>query len=152
MLTEPHLIVVFARELLEGGDASHLRSASAAVARLLEELAAAGVEQVIVVCPDSDRVRATSPEQADGLARSRVAEHLAAAETAAVRDAVRAAQEAIQGAVSHSAAPQPDRPPRFRGHLRRALGSVSEPGELMDRGYEDAYRQFIEPVVGGAES
>ena len=24
-------------------------------------------------------------------------------------------------------------------------------GELMDRGYEDAYRQFVEPVVGGAE-
>jgi len=23
-------------------------------------------------------------------------------------------------------------------------------GELLDRGYEDAYRQFIEPVVGAS--
>jgi hypothetical protein len=24
-------------------------------------------------------------------------------------------------------------------------------GELVDRGYEDAYKQFVEPVVGGGE-
>ena len=151
VLTEPHLIA-FSPESYWKGEAHRTCDRIGAVARLLDELAAAGVEQVIVVCPDSDRSGPHRLSKPTGSLRSRVAEHLAAAETAAVRDAVALAQEAIQGAVPDPAAPQPDRSARLRGHLRRALGPDQSLSELMDRGYEDAYRQFVEPVVGGADN
>ena len=82
---------VLAGKLLEGRDAPHLRS-HRAVARLLEELAAAGVEQVIMVCAGLRIARRLIGSQSRRVARSRVAEHLSAAETSAVRDAVVASQ------------------------------------------------------------
>ena len=67
------------------------------MARLLEELAAAGVEQVIVVCPDSDRSAPHRLGKPTGSLRSRVAEHLAAAETTVVRDAVALHKKRFKG-------------------------------------------------------
>ena len=62
---------VFAGELLEREKRIAPAIALGAVARLLEELAAAGVEQVVVVCADSDRSAPHRLEQADRVARAR---------------------------------------------------------------------------------
>ena len=126
VLTEPH-VISFSPESYWKGESHRTCDRIGAAARLLEELAAAGVEQVIVVCPDSERSAPHRLGKPTGSLRSRVAEHLAAAETTVVRDAIRLAQKTIQGTFRHPAAAQPDRPARFRRDLRRAVGQVSEP-------------------------
>ena len=51
-----------------------------------------------------------------------------------------------------SARSQPDRAVRFRRRLRRGVRSAATMAELMQQGYDDAYRQFIEPMVAAEAS
>ena len=39
----------------------------------------------------------------------------------------------------------------FEGAYDERSDRYQSLGELLDRGYEDAYRQFVEPIVGGGE-
>ena len=148
VLTEPHLIV-FSPESYWKGESHRTCDRIGAVARLLEELAAAGVEQVIVVCPDADRSAPHRLTRPTGSLRSRVAEHLAAAETTAVRDAVALHKKRFKGLFVIQPLHNPIGPLDFEGTYDERSDRNQSLGELMDRGYEDAYRQFVEPVVGG---
>ncbi len=148
VLTEPHLIA-FSPESYWKGEAHRTCDRIGAVARLLEELAAAGVEQVIVVCPDSERSAPHRLGKPTGSLRSRVAEHLAAAETTVVRDAVALHRKRFKGLFLIQPLHNPIGPLDFEGTYDERSDRYQSLGELMDRGYEDAYRQFIEPVVGG---
>lgn len=150
VLTEPH-IIAFSPESYWKGEAHRTCDRVGAVARLLEELAVAGVDQVVVVCPDSDRSGPHRLTRPTGSLRSRVAEHLAAAETAVVRDAVALHKKRFKGLFLIQSLHNPIGPLDFDGTYDERSDRNQSLGELMDRGYEDAYRQFIEPVVGGAE-
>lgn len=149
-LTEPHLIA-FSPESYWKGEAHRTCDRIGAVARLLEELTAAGVDQVIVVCPDSDRAGPHRLSRPSGSLRSRVAEHLAAAETTVVRDAVASHKKRFKGLFLIQPVHNPIGPLDFAGTYDERSDRYQNLGELIDRGYEDAYRQFIEPVLGGAE-
>ncbi|MEO5742534.1 MAG: hypothetical protein ABIS29_18265, partial [Vicinamibacterales bacterium] len=96
VLTEPHLIA-FSPESYWKGEAHRTCDRIGAVARLLEELTVAAVEQVIVVCPDSDRSGPHRLSKPAGSLRSRVGEHLSSAETAVVRDAVTLYRKRFKG-------------------------------------------------------
>ena len=150
VLTEPHL-VAFSPESYWKGEAHRACDRIGAVARLLEELAAAGVEQVIVVCPDSDRPAPHRLSRPTGSLRSRVAEHLAAAETTVVRDGVTLHKKRFKGLFLIQPLHNPVGPLDFEGAYDERSDRYQSLGELMDRGYEDAYRQFVEPIVGGSE-
>ncbi len=150
VLTEPHLIA-FSPESYWKGETHRICDRVGAVARLLEELAAAGVEQVIVVCPDSDRSAPHRLVKPTGSLRSRVAEHLASAETAAVRDAATLHRKRFKGLFLIQPIHNPIGPLDFEGAYDERSDRYQSLTELIDRGYEDAYRQFIEPVVGGGE-
>jgi hypothetical protein len=150
LLTEPHLIA-FSPESYWKGEAHRLCDRIGAVARLLDELAAAGVEQAIVVCPDSDRSGPHRLTKPTGSLRSRVAEHLSAAETTVVRDAVALHRKRFKGLFVIQPLHNPIGPLDFEGTYDERSDRTQSLNELMDRGYEDAYRQFIEPVVGGAD-
>ena len=120
VLTEPHLIA-FSPESYWKGEAH--RTCDRVPARDAAARRACGGG-----CRAGDRrlsrcrsVGSPSAHKPTGSLRSRVAEHLAATETAVVRDAVALAQEAIQGTVPDPAAAQSDRPARLRRHVRRAL-------------------------------
>jgi hypothetical protein len=39
----------------------------------------------------------------------------------------------------------------FDGAFDDASDRYQSLGELVDRGYEDGYRQFIEPMIGGSD-
>ena len=120
-----------------------------AVDRLLDELPAAGVEQVIVVSAFPEIEGPHRLRFARGDWRGRLGDYLAGAEAAAVRSALSA-----------------DRPFRCIFLVRpqyNPIGPLDVAGcydersdrhvtiaELVDRGYEDAYRQFIDPVVGAS--
>ena len=149
-LTEPHL-VAFSPESYWKGEAHRTCDRIGAVARLLEELAAAGVEQVIVVCPDSERPTPHRLGRPTGSLRSRVSEHLSAAETSAVRDAVSLQKKRFKGIFLIQPLHNPIGPLDFEGTYDERSDRYQSLRELVDRGYEDAYRQFIEPVVGGGE-
>jgi hypothetical protein len=149
-LTEPHLIA-FSPESYWKGEAHRTCDRIGAVARLLEELAAAGVEQVIVVCPDSERAAPHRLGKPTGSLRSRASEHLSASETSAVRDAVSLQKKRFKGIFLVQPLHNPIGPLDFDGTYDERSDRYQSLGELVDRGYEDAYRQFVEPVVGGSE-
>ena len=150
VLTEPHLIA-FSPESYWKGEAHRTCDRIGAVTRLFEELAAAGVEQVIAVCPDSERSAPHRLGKPTGSLRSRVSEHLSAADTSVVRDAVPVHKKRFKGIFLIQPLHNPIGPLDFDGTYDERSDRYQSVGELMDRGYEDAYRQFVEPIVGGGE-
>ena len=150
VLTEPH-VISFSPESYWKGESHRICDRIGGVARLLEELAAVGVEQVIVVCPDADRSAPHRLSKPTGSLRSRVAEDLAAAETTAVRDAVSSHKKRFRGVFLVQPVHNPIGPLDFHGTYDDRSDRYQNLSELIDRGYEDAYRQFVEPVVGGTE-
>lgn len=145
-LTESALMS-FAPDSYWRGEVHRIVDRPASLGRLLEEAAAAGTEQVIVV---SASPRLPGPHE---LGRPRVdplgrlSEHIAATEAAALRDAVRHVQHRFRAV--YQIAPQHNPVGAF--DLDGAYDEKSDRAhpltELMERGYEDAYRDFIEPIV-----
>jgi hypothetical protein len=118
--------------------------------RLLEELAAAGVSQAILVSGVAapqvpHRLRALRLEL-----RHRLGDFLAAAESASLRDAVEMSRLRFDSVYLISPAHNPVGPFDFGGAYDEASDRRQDLGEVMSRAYEDAYHQFIEPVVGAS--
>ena len=117
---------------------------------LLEEVAAAGAEQVILVSalPPQGRPHELSAERGD--LRGHAAEALAAFESAGVRDAIEHWSGRFAGLFLVRPAHNPLGPLDFDGVYDERSDRIHTLAELVDRGYEDAYRQFIEPVVAAS--
>jgi hypothetical protein len=150
VLTEPHLIA-FSPESYWKGETHRTCDRPAAVGRLLQELAAAGVEQVIVVSADADRSVPHQLKRPGRTLKTRIAEHLAAAEAAAVRDGIATQGRRFKGIFLIRPAHNPTGPFDFRRTYDERSDRYQDLEELVSRGYEDAYRQFIEPAVAGAD-
>ena len=151
LATEPHL-VRFSPEGPWRGEAHRLCDRPEGLARLIEEAAIAGAEQVILVSASPPQGRAHELSAGRGDLRGRAGEQLAAFETASFRDAV----EQFTGRFAAFFVVRPSHnalaPLDFNGVYDERSDRRQTVAELVDRGYEDAYRQFIEPVVGaGAE-
>lgn len=146
--TDPHL-VAFAKEGPWRGETHRVCDRTASLARLLDEAAAAGAEQVIVLSasPAPARPHELRPGRVD--LRGRAGEYLAASEAADLRDALEQARAAARFAAMYVIRPghNPVGPFDFAGIYDEQSDRESVLAELVDRGYEDAYRQFIEPVV-----
>jgi hypothetical protein len=150
LVTDPQL-VAFSPESYWKGETHRVCDRIGAVPRLLDELAAAAVEQVILVCPDADRSAPHRLTKLNGTFEARLAEHLAAQETSAVRDAVASHRKRFKGVFLIQPAHNPIGPFDYGGAYDERSDRVQSLGELVDRGYEDAYRQFIDPIVGGGD-
>ena len=150
VLTEPH-VISFSPESYWKGEAHRTCDRIGAGARLLEELAAAGGEPVIAVCPDAGRSAPHRLGKPTGSLRSRASEHLSAAETSVVRDAVPLYKKRFKGIFLIQPLHNPIGPLDFDGTYDERSDRFQSVAELMDRGYEDAYRQFVEPIVGGTD-
>lgn len=149
MLTEPHLLT-FGTDTFWRGESHRLCDRPAALVRLLEEVSAAGVEQVILVSADAPLARAHALGARPMDPRAMMAEYLAGEETAATRDAVTALFDRFSGLFQIQPGHNPIGPFAFAGAYDERSDRVQPLKELMERGYEDAYRQFIEPVVGAS--
>jgi len=130
------------------GETHRLCDRAGSLERLLHELAELAVDQIIMVsaAPESPGPHALASPRLDG--RGRLGEYVHSAEAAAVRDAL-ARRRADDPAVflirpSHN----PVGPFDFDGGYDDRSDRRLSLTELMNRGYEDAYHQFIEPVVG----
>lgn len=143
-------LITFGSNQFWRGETHRLCDRPGALARLLVELEEAGVTQVIVV---SAVAPATAPHrlQAPGLdPRSRLGEFVMTGEGAGLREAMALARLQFQAAYLISPAHNPVGPFATAGAYDEASDRWWTLGELLDGGYEDAYRQFIEPVVGAS--
>ena len=132
------------------GETHRLCDRPGATTRLLEELAAAGVSQVIIV---SAAVAPAAPHRLAAARlepRHRLGEFLAAAEAASLRDARDIARLRFDSVFVISPAHNSIGPFDLAGAYDEASDRWTDVVELMDRASEDAYRQFIEPVVGAS--
>jgi hypothetical protein len=147
--TEPHL-VAFSPEGPWRGETHRACDRPAALARLLEEVAMAGAEQVILVSawPPPARPHELGAGRAD--VRGRAGEQLAAFEAAGLRDVLEHFAGRFAGLFVVRPAHNPLGPLDFGGVYDARSDRKYTLAELVDRGYEDAYRQFIEPVVGAS--
>ena len=147
LATEWHR-VAFAADAYWRGETHRLCDRPAGLIRLMDELIDLGAEQIILVsaAPESPGPHALASPRIDG--RARLGEYLQSAEAAIIRDAT-----TTTGGVrifTVRPAHNPIGPFDFSGgyddrsHRRQGLG------ELINRGYEDAYHQFVEPVVGAS--
>ncbi len=132
------------------GETHRLCDRPGASIRLLEELAAAGVSQAILVSGVAapqvpHRLRALRLEL-----RHRLGDFLAAAESASLRDAAEMSRLRFDSVYLISPSHNPVGPFDFDGAYDEASDRRQDLGEVMSRAYEDAYHQFIEPVVGAS--
>jgi hypothetical protein len=147
--TDPHVL----RFPVDGtwrGEAHRACDRPGALERLLDEVAAAGAEQVILIsaAPVPGRPHELSAARAD--LRGRAAEQLASFETAALRDATEHVAGKFRGCYVIRPPHNPVGPLDFAGVYDERSDRYFSLGELVDRGYEDAYHQFIEPVVAAS--
>jgi hypothetical protein len=149
VLVEPHA-VQFATDGHWRGETHRLCDRPGLIQRLLEEVAAAGVTQVVVVSAcatsaDPHKLRVTPLD-----IRHRLGEFIAAAEAASLRDATETARLRFDAVYvirpTHNALGPFDCAGAFDRTSERRV-SVAE---LVRQGYDDASRQFIEPVVGAS--
>ena len=82
--------------------------------------------------------------------RQRMADFLSAAESAALRDALDMARFRFDSVYLIAPTHNPVGAFDFRGAYDEASDRHQGLDEVMKRAYEDAYHQFIEPVVGAS--
>ena len=149
VVNDPHPMT-FAPDAYWRGETHRLCDRPGVLLRLLDELSELGVEQVIIVSAASalSGPHALTAGRLDG--RGRVGEYLLAAEVSAVRDALQFAAHRIPRVFTIQPEHNPIGPFDFAGEYDDRSDRVQPLPELLNRGYEDAYRQFIEPVVGAS--
>jgi len=143
-------LVRFASDSYWRGETHRLADRAAGIGRLMEEAAAAGVEQVMVIAatPEPPGPHELRQPRVDGIGR--VGEHLASTEAAALGDALRHLHHRFQGVYVVRPSHNPIRPLDLTGAYDEHSDRVQSLEELMERGYDDAYRQFIEPFLGAS--
>jgi len=147
--TEPHL-VTFAPEGPWRGETHRLCDRPAALSRVLEEVAAAGAEQVVLLSasPRAGRPHELQAQRAD--LRGSAGDQLGAFESSGLRDVIELFTGRFAGLYVIRPEHNPLGPLDFAGVYDERSDRRYTLAELVDRGYEDAYRQFIDPVVGAS--
>jgi hypothetical protein len=112
--------------------------------------AQAGARQVIIVAAAAEQGRPHGLATRRVHPRARLGEYLASEEAAAIRDALPIAEGWFDAIFV--VRPGHNRPPRWTpaGAFDAQSDRWQSVGELVDRGYEDAYRQFVDPIVGAS--
>ena len=140
--------ITFTADAYWRGETHRLCDRPAALIRLTDELIDLGVGQIVLVSasPTVEGPHSLTPPRADW--RGRTGEYLQSAEAAAVRDAT----TTTAGVKIFTIVPahNPIGPFDFAGARDERSDRRQGLAELMARGYEDAYHQFIDPVVGAS--
>jgi hypothetical protein len=144
--TEPHLLR-FGADTYWRGETHRVTNRPESIARLIEEAGEAGATQIIIVSgvPEPPGPHGLRERRADP--RSRLGDYLTSAEGAAIRDAVRAANDASRLVFLIQPGYSPLNALDFGGCHDKLSDREYPLSELLERGYEDTHRQFIEPVV-----
>jgi hypothetical protein len=130
------------------GETHRLCDRPSSLDRLVEELAAMDVEQVVLVSAAPDPAVPHQLERPPLAGRARLGEYLPAEEASILRDLERKTEVRVPRLFVIRPTHNPIGPFEFDGGFDHGSDRRLSLAELMTRGYEDAYRQFIEPVVG----
>jgi predicted acylesterase/phospholipase RssA len=149
VVTEPHAMT-FTPETYWRGETHRVCDRPGGLSRLLDELADLAVQQVVLVSAASELAgpHALADARLDG--KGRVGEYVQSIEVAAVRDALQRASDRLPRIFTIRPGHNPLGPFDFDGGYDDRSDRRQPLAELIVRGYEDAYRQFIEPVVGAS--
>jgi hypothetical protein len=115
--------------------------------RLIDEVVVLGAEQIVLVSP------APPPAVPHGLRRrpadlrGRIGDLLRSIETAALEDAAMIGAPRVAGLFVIRPDHNPVGPFDFAGVYDEASDRERPAAELIQQGFDDAYRQFIEPIV-----
>ena len=147
--TDPHH-VRFAHGSAWQGETHRFCDRPDSIARLLDEVARAGVQQVILV---SALPFATGPH-ALGAARrdihGKVGEYLLGVETVSILEAIETRRGHFQSLFEVRPAHNPVGPFDVAGCYDEQSDRTQTLSELIDRGYEDGFRQFVDAVLGAS--
>jgi len=148
LLTEPARLT-FPADSYWRGETHRLVDRPGCLLHLLDEVAAAGAEQAIIVsaAPPPAGPHQLRTVRADIAAQS--GEVLRGIETAALAEAERVARARFAAAFVIRPSYNPLGPFDFAGADDEASDRRMTLPELMERGYHDAYHQFVEPVYKG---
>jgi hypothetical protein len=148
-LSAPHALS-FPPDGIWRGEVHRIADRPAALVRLLEEAASAGIEQALIVTatPEPRGPHALVPPRLDP--RGRAGEWIASQEAAAVRDALRYAQAHFHAVFVIRPDHNPLLPFDLAGTRDDASDRHAAAADLLTRGHEDAHRLFIEPALGAA--
>lgn len=119
--------------------------------RLVDELAGAGVEQLVLVSPAPPGAQPYGMRSRPADLRGRMGEVMRSIETAVLDDAWAAAATRFSGVFGIRPDHNPIGPFDFSGSYDEASDRRRTVAELVDQGYHDAYSQFIEPIVASGE-
>jgi patatin-like phospholipase len=132
------------------GERHRLADRPSALERIVVELSDLNVEQIVLVssAPESPGPHTLASARLDG--RGRLGEYLRSSEAAVVHDVVSQVRE--RGPRIYAIRPEynPIGPFDFAQAFDDRSARQPSITELISRGYEDAYHQFIEPVVGAS--
>jgi hypothetical protein len=147
--TEPAL-VRFSPDGYWRGEAHRLVDRAGSLGRLLEEAAAAGAEQIILVSasPEPPGPHELSRPRLELMAR--LSEDAASFESATLRDAVQHVQHRFRAIYQIRPVHNPVGAFDLSGAFDERSDRQHSLGELMERGYQDAYLAFIEPIVAAS--
>lgn len=147
--TEPHL-VTYAPASAWRGETHRFCDRLDAIPRLLEEVAYAGVQQVILVSPfpSAPGPHTLTADRRD--IRGRAGQYLLSLETAALHDAIASHRSHFQAIFHVRPTHNPLGPFDFEGCYDEHSDRRQTLTELVDRGYEDGMSQFVDAVVGAS--
>jgi hypothetical protein len=130
------------------GETHRLCDRPAALIRIVDELIDLGVEQIVIVsaAPETSGPHALAAPRLD--VRGRLGEYLESSEAAVLRDAT--TTTAGVRIFTIRPAHNPIRPFDFTDSYDDRSRRRQPLAELLTLGYEDAYHQFIEPIVGAS--
>jgi hypothetical protein len=146
----PPRAVTFALESFWRGETHRLCDRPSAATRLLREVAEAGVTQVILVSATPPLTAPHALARPELGLRDRAAEIIDAVETAAFFDAQAVMDRRFSALFSIRLTHNPLGAFDFAGGGDQRSDRQVTLGELVERGYEDAYRQFVDPVIGAS--
>ncbi|MDR1990026.1 MAG: hypothetical protein LBQ09_07330 [Acidobacteriaceae bacterium] len=149
VVTEYHA-TTFTTDSYWRGETHRLCDRVGSLPRLVDELAAMGVAQIVLVAaaPEPGGPHTLSASPIAG--RARVGEFLRSEEAAAIHDALATASRCGVQVFTIRPEHNPVGPLDFDGSFDERSSRRHVVDELIALGYEDAYRQFIEPVVGAS--
>lgn len=146
VVTEPHR-TTFEADSYWRGETHRLCDRPGVVHRLVSELWSLGVEQIVLVSSAAEVLapHALASPRLDG--RGRIGEYVESSEAACVREVARAAARAKRPLYVIRPSHNPVGPFDFEGGFDDRSNRLQSVAELMALGYEDAFRQFVEPIV-----
>ncbi len=149
LVTDYHQLQ-FAPDAYWRGERHRVADRPGALERLVNELVELGVEQIILVtaAPESPGPHTLAAARMDG--RGRLSEWLQSSEAAAFRDVLMRDRDSGPRLYAIQPAHNPVGPFDFSGGFDDRSARALTLHELINRGYEDAYHQFVEPVVGAS--